>query len=300
MMNLFKTVLVSLAFFGALFTSFTARAGITDAAAKATAKQLMRTFGKELAGESVESLAQQVTRLSARYGDDAVAALRKVGPSAVRQAEQAGISPAVFKLMARQGDDALWIVARPRSLAIFHKFGDPAAEALVKHRLVAENLIIRFDQPALGALNAVNIQNARRLAILANDGLLPASTHAAPALGVIARYGDPAMDFLWRHRAVLAGGAALTAFLANPEPYLNGTIQLADLASQPMSGVAMEATRQIAGPLGWVLSAVVAALLLPLVWRRSFGRWAHASRLQPCESEVTPATVSKPFSPSVS
>jgi hypothetical protein len=34
-------------------------------------------------------------------------------------------------------------------------------------------------------------------------------------LQVIATHGDRAADWVWRNKGVLAGGAALTAFLAN-------------------------------------------------------------------------------------
>jgi hypothetical protein len=47
--------------------------------------------------------------------------------------------------------------------------------------------------------------------------VLAAKRHAE-LLEVVGRRGDAAADFLWRNKGVLAGGAALTVFLANPEP----------------------------------------------------------------------------------
>ena len=40
-------------------------------------------------------------------------------------------------------------------------------------------------------------------------GELAAIGRTPELLGVIAKYGDPAMDFIWRNKVVLAGGARL-------------------------------------------------------------------------------------------
>ena len=55
------------------------------------------------------------------------------------------------------------------------------------------------------------------------DGELAQAGRHPEVLGVIAKHGDGAADFLWRNKGTLAGGAALTAFLADPEPFLDGT-----------------------------------------------------------------------------
>ncbi|MFO0906869.1 MAG: hypothetical protein U0835_00615 [Isosphaeraceae bacterium] len=115
---------------------------------------------------------------------------------------------------------------------------------MMKHPGVAEPVIERLGQPAVRALEAVGPRNARRLGMMADE--------ASPEmLGVIARYGDPAMEFVWRHKAVLAGGAALAAFLANPEPYIDGTNELAatmaDATVRPVAEAAGDVVRQSSG-----------------------------------------------------
>lgn len=55
-------------------------------------------------------------------------------------------------------------------------------------------------------------------------------TSCRPAY-LAAKPGDHAADFIWRNKGVLASGAALTAFLANPEPFLNGKRDLAQVAT---------------------------------------------------------------------
>ena len=63
------------------------------------------------------------------------------------------------------------------------------------------------------------------------DGELANNAARHPeVLGVVANHGDRAVNFLWQNKATLAGGAALAAFLANPEPFLNGARDIASVA----------------------------------------------------------------------
>ncbi len=95
----------------------------------------------------------------------------------------------------------------------------------------AEPVLEKLGQPAVRAMAALGPQGGRRLAMMSDD-------MAPGLLDVIGRYGDKAMDFIWRHKEVLAGGAALTAFLSDPEPYLNGTADLARVGLEAASNVA--------------------------------------------------------------
>jgi hypothetical protein len=81
---------------------------------------------------------------------------------------------------------------------------------------------------------------------------------------IIAARGDRAMDFIWRHKAVLAGGAALTAFLANPEPFLSGTSDLvgtvAESTVKPAVVAVGNVAQEAAGFVRWALTILLVAL----------------------------------------
>jgi hypothetical protein len=108
----------------------------------------------------------------------------------------------------------------------FLKFGDEAATVLVRHPGVAEPLVERGGAQAVKALGAIEARSGRRLAMLMDGELANAGRHPE-LLGVVAKHGDSAVNFLWQNKGVLAGGAALAVFLANPEPFLNGTRDIA-------------------------------------------------------------------------
>jgi hypothetical protein len=210
-----------------------ARAGIPSKVLQETTEFLMKKFGREVAEEGAERLTSRLASAVARHGDDVVSAVRKVGPKAINLVDDAGANaPRVVRLLNHYGDDAVRVLSRPAGMGLISRYGDDAARVLIKHQRVAEPVLERLGQPAVEALGAVGPQGGRRLAMMAGD--LASGERTAEVLGVIGRHGDKAMDFIWRHKGVLAGGAALTAFLANPEPYLNGT---ADIARVGLEGV---------------------------------------------------------------
>ncbi len=242
------------------------------ALAREAAEYVMSKFGKEAAEAGVETLTRKIETLAIKHGDDAVQAVRKVGPRTFRIVEEAGEHGLEsVKLMARFGDEALWVVAKKNRLAIFVKYGDDAAESMMKHGEIAEPLLVSFGKPAAGAMKAVNSQNARRLAMMAGDGQLAKIGRTQELLEVIAKYGDRAADFVWRNKGALTVGAALTAFLANPKPFLDGAIDItkivAENVAKPLASIPGQFTDEMAKNTNWtvVLVVLVCVLGLPAV-----------------------------------
>jgi hypothetical protein len=97
-------------------------------------------------------------------------------------------------------------------------------------------------------------------------------------LAVVGRYGDRAMDLVWRHKGALAVTVVLAAFLADPGPFLAGTSDLAGVvagtAMRPLAalpGQVVEAARRTLGTLVVVL--LLGSLGLGLVLK---GGWKDA------------------------
>src|SRR5207253_2120829 len=121
------------------------------------AEYVMSKFGKEAAEVGLEKLTVRIEALAVKYGDDALKAVRSVGPRGLRLIEEAGEnSTKVIQLLGRHGDKALWIVENPGRLGLFARFGDDAAEAMLKHKGLAEPLIETLKGPAAKALTAVD------------------------------------------------------------------------------------------------------------------------------------------------
>lgn len=260
------TVMLALA--GVLTIQTPAHAGKTKAI-REVAEYVVERFGKEAAEETAESIAAKLTRLSARHGDEAIDAVRAMGPRAFTLIDDAGEhAPTAIRLIARHGDEAAWVIAEPRRLALVTRYGDDAAEAMIKHKDIVLPLLEQAPDAAAKAFKAVSGQSARRLAMLDDAGDLARIGQTDKLLGVVGRYGDKAADFIWRNKAALATAAALTAFLANPEPFIEGTKDLAQIAG----AVAAEPLRQAAIATDWtrvsLTAMAIAATLIAIRWRR--------------------------------
>jgi hypothetical protein len=222
--------------------------------AREAAEYLLGQFTKESAEIGAEKLAQKIESTALRYGDETFNAVRKVGPDALRAAEEAGEHGAdAINLMSRYGNSSMRIIAKKNRLTIFARYGDDAAEAMIKHGELVEPLLSSFGKPAAAAMKTVSSQNARRLAIMNTDGELAKIGRTPELLDVVGKYGDRAADFIWRNKAGLAVGAGLVAFLSDPEAFLSGTRDLAQTLAEntikPLveipGNVASEAARSI-------------------------------------------------------
>lgn len=202
-------------------------AGPAATALREAAEFIMGKFGKGAAGQTIEEVADATAKAVAKHGDEALPLLRNSGHAGFTALKEAGDkAPDVIKLFARRGDDAIWVISEPRKLAIFVKHGDSAADALLKHPGIADDLIGRYGDQAIGALNGISRQSAQRLSMLSQDGLLGAARRSPELLSVVQKYGDEAMDFIWRNKGSLAVATVLATFLADPQSYISGLKEL--------------------------------------------------------------------------
>jgi hypothetical protein len=262
--------------------------------ARETAEYLIRKFGKEAAGEGVETLSRKIEVLAIKNGDDAIRATRRIGPRVFHIVEEAGEHGVeTVKLMAKYGDDAIWVVTKRNRMAVFLKYGDNAAESMMKHGEIAEPLIESFGKPAAGALTAVSTQSGRRLAMMSADGQLAKIGRTPELLDVIFKHGDRAMDFIWRNKGSLAVAAALTAFLANPEPFLDGTSDVGKFATehvvQPIVSVPGQVATEAARKVDW--NAVALCSVLAVVLLAGAKMWfSYRSRLRKAKGSASKPT----------
>lgn len=251
------------------------RAAVTTAALRETIEYVTKKFSREAAEEGIEVFTRKLEQAAARYGDDALRAAEKVGPRALRLADEAGAhGGAALRAMSRFGDDGVvWVAKRPQALELVAKYGDDAAEALVKHKGIAEKLITESGESAVRALRAVDTPQAIRLAQLADVPATAALARNSQLLDVVSRFGNRAMDFIWRNKGALTVSATLAAFLANPEPFIDGTMDLAQVVGEnviaPLAAIPGQVASTAARSLDWTLVVIFGTTLgaLALMWR---------------------------------
>jgi hypothetical protein len=229
--------------------------------ARELAESALGRLGRGVARGGGEALARRIATAAARHGDDLVrGAFHKVGPRALSVADDAGtaLAPRALRLVSRHGDEAAAVLTR-RSLKLLH-LGDDAAEMLVKHKGISTTLLEAFGNSATRALGKLSPRAGRRLAML-KDNLLRVK-RAKDLLEVIGKYGEPAMDWIWKNKGTLAATAAMATFLANPEPFINGTRKLTETVAKE---VVVPVTSKVIEGGTKVADSVVGATVKPIV-----------------------------------
>lgn len=255
-------------------------------AAQEAAEFVLRKFGREAAKDGTQALARRIEQAAVAHGDEVFKAARLVGPRSLHLIEEAGShSKQVARLLATHGEQgAVYVVTRPQAMQLVLRHGEEAAAALVKSRGVALPAVESLGKPVIRAFGAIGSpQNSRRLAMMAADGGELARIGRTPELlTVIEKYGDKAMQFIWTHKGALAVAATLTAFLAEPEPFLNGAKDITQTVVKPLADVpaiaAQEGAAEVARKTNWTLVflALIAALAL-----LATARWRLFSRSRP-------------------
>ena len=250
-------------------------------AAREVADYVFQRFGRQVVREGSEALARRIELAAAKHGDEIFEAVRRVGPRALPLVEEAGSHGSqAARIMAQHGEaGATWVVARPSAMNLVLRHGDGAAAVLAKHSGgIAEPVVEQFGAGAVRALEATGQQGGRRLAMMAADGELAKIGRTEELLAVVAKYGDPAMDFIWRNKGSLAVGTTLVAFLASPETFLNAaqgiTKTVAENAVRPLAEAPAAAIKEGAGEVArrtnWTLVflGLIASVMLYV-----FARW---------------------------
>ena len=287
-------IVVGLGLAGLFFLPAPALGGVRSTLVREVMETMVRRFGKEAAKEGTEALTKRLERLVAQHGPCVMEAARGTGPRALRLIEDAGEHGTVAaRLLASHGEKAVALAGSRRSLTLIARHGDAAAEAMLKHPGIAEPLIETLGQPGMSALNAIGARGGRRLAQMAEDGSLMRIGRTREVLAVVERFGDRAMDFVWRHKGALTVGSVLAAFLADPEPFLSGIRDVGDSAVHEVGSAIVRPLVDVPGNLaskavGWSHCSPLLALLLllapaALLLRRQYQRFRSSV---PAEHEV--------------
>lgn len=271
------TLAVLVALCISIFNAIPAQAGIKSEALESAVRYVMKQFDKEVVKELGEGgaavLARKTEELATRYGErEALDAVQKVGPRVFRLVDGAGTEGGreALRVLARKGEEGVWVVTRRESLDLAKRYGDDAADAMIKHKEIAEPLIAVHGKSAASALTALEGKSARQLAMMEEAGELARLGQTDKVLETVGKYGDGAMNFIWRNKGALATAAALTAFLADPQPFIDGTRQLAEVTGDALvKPLAQTVGAGVAHRANWTAVLVVSALVLGVVvgWR---------------------------------
>ena len=156
-------------------------------------KEGLEVVGKKAASRSAAEASQET----------AEQLLKRAGSVTLREAGQESVEAAAKNV---------------GSVALRHS--DDAAHAIGMHgTAVSAPLIESFGDDGAKALSKLSPDNARRMAILADD--LAASGRGSDWMRMLAEKGDVAAEWIWKNKGTITVATAASAFLSNPEPFLH-------------------------------------------------------------------------------
>lgn len=237
--------------------------------AKEVVDFVVKKFGASAVKDGAAALAGKIETSAARHGEEVYQAVKKVGPSAFHLLEHAGPhGKTAAQVLAKHGNQGVILAARPQALTLVARHGDDAAVVILKHPGIAEPIIEGFGKPGIQALASLSHQNARRLAMLVQDGSLARNGKMDELLGVVGRIGDRAMNFVWDHKGALAITAVLTAFVAEPEAFIDGARDIAKIAgdsvARPLAEAPGKVAVEVARQTNWTIVILVAVAVTAL------------------------------------
>lgn len=232
--------------------------GVVSAGSKGV-KELAEILAKQL-NFPVNTISDDLARIVSKCGDEALDVIDKHGVAAFRVVKSAGDdAPYVVKAIRNYGDEAIRVAQTPAGRSVLREGKSATIRAVAKHGDDVIPLIRHYGDDCAKAFAELSPANGRRFIQLVDEGVLPAG-HVEQLMPVMSK-GDAAMDFIWRHRKLLASAAALTVFLSNPEPYISGMKDLVkDVVVEPIT----ETTTTIINKVNWNLWIGVIIMLTGL------------------------------------
>lgn len=178
------------------------------------------------------AVAFQSTHAKAQVGRLLKEGLEAAGKKAFGKTASKASQEGAEELLKKGSSATLRVVGRESAETAAKRAGlvvigqtDEAVKAVGKHgSAIAGPLVNSFGDDGAKALMNLSSTNARRMAIVADE--LAAGGRGADWMRVLAEKGDVAADWIWKNKGTIAVATAATAFLANPEPFLQAGEQV--------------------------------------------------------------------------
>lgn len=201
--------------------------------------------GGRLVKEGVEAAAKKILSRTATETS------QEAAEQVFKKAASAGIREA--------GQESVEAAARKAGTALLRHSDDVAKATGLHGAAIAAPLVNSFGDDGAKALMNLSPASARRMAMLSDD--FATAGRGLDWMKIIAEKGDVAADWIWRNKGAITVATAATAFLANPDPFLQAgeTVAITSietvgehvahpLIEETASTLAPEVVREIARP----------------------------------------------------
>lgn len=267
-MKMMSIYTIGLMVFLCLAIDVDAAKGVTARAAREMMDAAVQRSSSRAFSRLVRESPDQVLAIARRYGDDGLVAVSRHGRPAMRvllNSSDEAAAP-VLRMIQRHGDDAVRMGQSPQGLRILATENDTMFRVMHQTRGQAYPLLDRYGPRGADVLSRLSASESRQL-IQLQRGRHFSDSQFRQILDVVGEYGDRALRFIWEHKGTLALASVFVAFVADPQPFIDGTKDLTGLVMQTAAEQAGETVRSVFAMIRWnvwigVLLAVVGAKIL--------------------------------------
>lgn len=271
--NKHTVILSVLLFFISILIIPTCDAGISSKAVREAWKFIVKKSGKEIVEEGGEKLLKvKFEKLIAKYGDEVIPVIKKVGPRGINIAERHGND--AIRVMGKYGDNALIVLRRNADevIPLIKRYGDNAIEACIKHPGVGRKLVSEFGKDGVRA--AKKLSTAEVIKLLRMKKKIKKSGKAKEIFEIITKYGGKAVDHIDKHKALYfvaaPGGFVITKagldFIDDPAKYFSAAAKAGRaLVLGEVNNANTSATERIFNNI-FVMFFVLSIILIPILY----------------------------------
>lgn len=218
------------------FFSINIHAGVTTKAIQEIIEVVEKTAQKKLTAKISSEFAQDIEKIVSKYGSQSIPFIKSFGKEGIKILENIDefAGKKIIKLFEKIGNDTYYIINDATKLKLFLKYGDDAAEILLKFPGIADDIIQEFGAKGLKALqNITNREDAAKLALILSE--TNAKKWTDEIFEIIEKFGQKGLDFIWKNKGKLFLAGVGYSFFNNPEPYINGmTTLVGDKVIEPI------------------------------------------------------------------
>lgn len=241
-----------------------AQASVHGKLVKEAIEWFAKKFGKELAEEGAEQTAKRLAQLAAKYGDEAVAVLRPLGPRGVKFADEFG--EIGYKTLQKHGRKGLVMLEKhgDEAVQLASKYGDEALDVLVSQPGVGTQLVRSYPKETLPAIARLSSDEAVHLSKMAPDFAKLSPAAQKTFAQKLAQGGDDFVVWAYKRREEIFVAGALGVALIS-------AYKLGDGLAEGVAGMVPKSPDPEKSPGLWmflvgVLAVAFTSVILGIAW----------------------------------
>lgn len=191
--------------------------------------RVLKSGIKSIGKQTLKSNSTRVARLALKYGDESIDLVRMGGPRLQKVLDNASFKEGknLLSFFQKTGSSGLRILDDPKLHQLILKHGDDIGQLVARHSGNGVKLVSKHGSSSIKSLNRLNRVQGQRLYIVSKQGKLAqvsklSSTEQSKFWNILSQRGNAVLKWIEHNPKTTLTVATLTAFIAQPDKFLDG------------------------------------------------------------------------------